>query len=123
MRRYERLIPCALLAVLALFGGWVCVGFAASSAVVTADGYACMGVDKSQKQTEQEARADAKRNAVESARTLVKSQTTVKDLQMAEDIVAAYAQAAVTVLEELKDGTGWYDDKTAGPMFQKPDQG
>lgn len=116
-RWYERMVLCVLLAVLMLIGG-AGAGFAASSAVVTADGYACMGVDKSQRQTEQEARADAKRNAVERARTLVKSQTTVKDLQVAEDIVAAYAQAAVTVLEELKDGTGWYDDKSTGRCFK-----
>lgn len=107
-----------VMVMLVLLSGWACAVWAGSSAVVTAEGYACMGADKSQRQTEQEARADAKRNAVENARTLLKSQTTVKDLQLAEDLVAAYAQAAVTVLEELKDGTGWYDDKSTGRCFK-----
>jgi hypothetical protein len=38
--------------------------YAIQSTITDADGYACMGEDKSRKQTEQSAMADAKRNAV-----------------------------------------------------------
>ena len=50
MKRYKRMVPGILFTALMLIGGWAFDGFAASSAVVTADGYACMGVDKSQRQ-------------------------------------------------------------------------
>ncbi len=56
--------------------------YAIQSTIMDAEGYACMGEDKSRKQTEQTSMADAKRNAVEVAITYVKSETKVKDLQI-----------------------------------------
>jgi hypothetical protein len=75
-----------------------------------------MGIDKSRKQTEQEAMADAKRNAVESMKTHVKSQTTVKDFQVEKDLIEAYAQATVRVIRELEKQ--WYKDPASGDCFK-----
>jgi hypothetical protein len=101
---------------LLLLSGAGAAALAAQSAIVEADGYSCMGVDKSRKQTEQEARADAKRNAVENAKTYVRSQTQVKDLELAHDLIEAYTGAAVTIVEELR--SGWYRDDAAGECFR-----
>ena len=108
-----------ILAVLVLSLCWMIPGAQAGpSAIVVAEGYSCMGVDKSRRDTEKEAKADARRNAVENARTLIKSQTQVKDFQLEKDIVEAYAQASVTILEEIKDGTGWFKDATSGDCYR-----
>ena len=92
--------------------------YAAPSAIVEAEGHSCMGVDKSRRQTEQEARADAKRNAVENAKTYVRSQTQVENFQLGKDIIEAYSSATVTILEELKAGSGWYNEKDVGDCYR-----
>ena len=80
--------------------------YAAQSTIKIADGTACMGDDKSRKQTEAAALADARRNAVESVKTYVSSATEVKDFELQKDLVSAYANATVAVIEELeKAGT------------------
>jgi hypothetical protein len=90
--------------------------FAAQSTITEAEGYSCMGIDKSRKQTEQEAMADAKRNAVEGVRTHLKSQTTVKDFQIEKDLIDAYAQATVRVIREAEKL--WYKDPASGDCFK-----
>ena len=90
----------------------------ARSAIVEAEGYSCMGVDKSKRDTEKEARADARRNAVENAKTYVKSQTQVTDFQLEKDFIEAYSNAAVTIVDELKSGTGWYQDAQSGECYR-----
>jgi hypothetical protein len=65
--------------------------YAVQSTIMESEGYACMGDDKSRKQTEQQSMADAKRNAVENVLTYVKSETKVKDFQLEEDMLKAYA--------------------------------
>jgi hypothetical protein len=109
-----------LLPFLALPPAAVMVRHAAAgqSAIVVAEGYSCLGVDKSRRDTEKEARSEARRNAVEQARTFIKSQTSVKDFQVEKDLVEAYSRAEVTVVEELKEGTGWYRDDKAGDCFR-----
>jgi hypothetical protein len=77
-----------------------------------------MGVDKSRKQTEQDAKTDVKRNAVENAKTYIKSQTQVKDFQTEADLIEAYTNGTVTIIEELKSGSGWYKDPTLGDCFR-----
>jgi hypothetical protein len=77
-----------------------------------------MGVDKSRRDTEKEAKADARRNAVENARTLIKSHTQVKDFQVEKDLIDAYAQAKVSVVEELKEGAGWHKDASSGDCYK-----
>ena len=84
--------------------------------IIEAEGYACMGDDKSKKQTEQYALADAKRKASEAVLTYVKSETNVKDAELQKDLVAAYSNAQIKVMQEL-DHT-WYRDSTAGDCYK-----
>jgi hypothetical protein len=90
--------------------------YAAQSTIKIAEGSACMGDDKSRKQTETAALADAKRNAVESVKTYVSSATEVKDFELQKDLVSAYANATVEVLETLEKS--WYKDPGQGDCFK-----
>ncbi|MDO9228372.1 MAG: DUF4384 domain-containing protein [Syntrophales bacterium] len=90
--------------------------YAAQSTIVDVDGNACMGDDKSRKQTEQAAMADAKRSAVERAMTYLKSETQVKDFSVEKDLVNAYAQATVKVIQELEKS--WFKDATVGDCYR-----
>lgn len=84
--------------------------------VVEAEGYACMGDDKSKKQTEQYALADAKRKASEAALTYVKSETKIQDAALQKDLIAAYSNARIKVIQELNHA--WYKDTTAGDCYK-----
>lgn len=75
-----------------------------------------MGYDKSKKQTEEEALTNAKRKAVEYASTYIKSETRVKDFQLEKDLINAYANATVKIIQELEKG--WYKDASAGDCFR-----
>lgn len=90
--------------------------YAIQSTIMEAEGYACMGDDKSRKQTEQQSMADAKRNAVENVLTYVKSETKVKDFQIEDDIMKAYANASVKILE-VKENR-WYKDERSGDCLK-----
>jgi hypothetical protein len=90
--------------------------YAAQSTIKIAEGSACMGDDKSRKQTETAAMAEAKRNAIESVKTYVTSATEVKDFELQKDLVAAYANATVTVIEELQKD--WYKDQALGDCYK-----
>jgi hypothetical protein len=74
---------------------------AAQSVIIDSEGYACMGEDKSLKQTEQIAYQDCKRKAAESASTYIQAETQVKDAMLEKDLMSAYANAQVKVLQEL----------------------
>ncbi|MEI7637089.1 MAG: DUF4384 domain-containing protein [Syntrophus sp. (in: bacteria)] len=98
---------------------FICISsplYAAQSTIVDVDGNACMGDDKSRKQTEQAAMADAKRNAAERAVTYLRSETQVKDLAVEKDLIAAYSNAAVKVIQELEKS--WYKDAATGECFR-----
>jgi hypothetical protein len=86
--------------------------YAAQSTITEAEGYACMGYDKSRKGTEEEALANAKRMAVEYASTYIKSETRVKDAILEKDLIEAYANASVKIVEEV--ARGWYKDSSSG---------
>ncbi|OIO56547.1 MAG: hypothetical protein COX57_03850 [Alphaproteobacteria bacterium CG_4_10_14_0_2_um_filter_63_37] len=86
-----------------------------SSTIVEVDGSACMGDSLSRKQTETQALAETKRAAAESAATYVKSQSTVENAMLTDDLIAAYSAAKVTVIEVLQ--RGWYNDPMAGDCF------
>lgn len=86
--------------------------FAAQSTIAEAEGYACMGDDKSRKQAEELAMADAKRKAAEFAATYIKSETHLKDLALEKDLLSAYANATVKVIQEIE--RVWYKDPAAG---------
>ena len=90
--------------------------YAIQSTIMESEGYACMGDDKSRKQTEQQSMADAKRNAVENVLTYVKSETKVKDFQVEEDMMKAYANASVKILE-VKESR-WYKDERSGDCLK-----
>ncbi len=90
--------------------------FAAQSAITIAEGSACMGDDKSRKQTEQAALTDAKKKAVEYASTYVKSKTDVKNFVLEKDLVTAYANATVTINQELEKS--WYKDPSSGDCYR-----
>jgi hypothetical protein len=85
-------------------------------AIIEAEGYACMGDDKSKKQTEQIALADAKRKAAEAALTYVKSETKVQDAELQKDVVAAYSNALIKIVQELNKT--WYKDASAGDCYK-----
>ncbi len=89
---------------------------AGQSTITDAEGYACMGDDKSKRQTEQQALSEAKRNAVEKTLTYIKSETTVKDFQFEKDVVGAYANAAIKIVQELEKG--WYKDASSGDCYR-----
>ncbi len=90
--------------------------YAAQSTIKIAEGTSCMGDDKSRKQTETAALAEAKRNAVESVKTYVSSATEVKDFEVQKDLVSAYANATVTVIEEMEKA--WYKDSATGDCYK-----
>jgi hypothetical protein len=86
--------------------------YAAQSSITDAEGSACMGDDRSRKQTEDAALADAKKKAVEYASTYLKSETNVKNFVVEKDLVFAYAHATVRIVQELEKS--WYKDPATG---------
>jgi len=90
--------------------------YAAQSTIKIAEGSACMGDDKTRKQTESAAMADAKRIAIESVQTYVSTSTEVKDFELQKDLVSAYANAKVEVIEVLEKG--WYKDPAQGYCYK-----
>jgi hypothetical protein len=62
-----------------------------SSVILEAEGHACMGEDKSRKETRELAMAETKRKAAEMALTHIKSETEVKNAIVSSDIINAYA--------------------------------
>lgn len=90
--------------------------YASQSTITEVEGYACMGYDKSRKQTEDEAFTNAKRKAVEYASTYIKSETRVKDFQLEKDLIDAYANATVKIIQELE--RQWYKDASSGDCFK-----
>lgn len=89
---------------------------AAQSVIVDTEGYACMGEDKSRKKTEQTAFTDSKRKATEQACTYIESETQVKDAMLEKDLLSAYANAQVKVIQELVKE--WYKDSGLGDCYR-----
>lgn len=85
---------------------------AVQSTITEAEGAACMGDDKSRKQTEQAAFTEARKKAVEFTSTYVKSETVVKDFVVEKDLLAAYAHAEVKIIQEIEKV--WYKDQFSG---------
>jgi hypothetical protein len=86
--------------------------YAAQSTIVEVDGFSCMGYDKSRKQTEEEGLANAKKKAAEHAATYIKSESRLKDFELEKDLVDAYSNATVKVIQEI--GRSWYRDASLG---------
>jgi hypothetical protein len=96
----------------------ICVkpAYAAQSTITEAEGNACMGDDKSRKQTEDAALTDAKKKAVEFASTYIKSETEVKNYALEKDLMSAYAHAEVKLLQE--PAKEWYKDPNSGDCLK-----
>ena len=90
--------------------------YASQSTITEAEGYACMGEDRSRRQTELAALEAAKRNAIEFASTYMTTETHVKDFELEKDLISAYANATVKIIKELEKG--WYRDANAGDCFR-----
>jgi len=87
-----------------------------SSVILEAEGHACMGEDKSRKETRELAMAETKRKAAEMALTHIKSETEVKNAIVSSDIINAYAKAKVRVIEEMEKG--WFRTEYAGECYK-----
>lgn len=74
------------------------------SSIQTADGYAYLSEDMTISQTRAAAFANAKRQALESARTYIQSKTRVKNFQLEYDLVMSDAAGTVTILEQKDHG-------------------
>jgi len=105
----------ALLLLFFLLAGAL-PAFASQSAITEAEGYSCMGYDKSRKATEDDALANARRQALEYAATYVKSATTVEDATVLKDLLEAYANGTVRILQEIQ--RAWYTDPKSGECFR-----
>jgi hypothetical protein len=89
---------------------------ASQSTIIETDGIACMGYDKSRKQTEEEALDNAKKKAVEHASTYIKSESRLKDFELEKDLIEAYSRATVKLIQETNKV--WYRDATLGDCYQ-----
>lgn len=105
-----------LLPLFIVFTFFINTAHAAQSTIAESEGYACMGEDKSRKQTEQAAMADAKRKAAEQVLTYIQSETKVKDFELEKDLLSAYTNSQVKVVQELEKG--WYKDALLGDCFK-----
>jgi hypothetical protein len=90
--------------------------YAAQSTIVDSEGTACMGDNRSRKQTEQAALTDAKQKAVEHVSTYLKSETEVKNFVLEKDLMSAYANAEVKLIQQLSKD--WYKDPNAGDCLK-----
>ena len=89
---------------------------AAQSTITEAEGNACMGDDKSRKQTEQSALTEAKKKAIEFTATYIKGESHVKNFMLEKDLISAYANAEVKIIQELEKT--WYKDAAAGECYR-----
>ena len=74
------------------------------SCIQAVDGYAYLSENMTLAQTRATAFANAKRQALEGARTYIQSKTKVKDFQVEYDLIWSDAEGAVTILEQKDHG-------------------
>lgn len=87
-----------------------------SSVILEVEGHACMGEDRSRKETRELAITETKRKAAEMALTHIKSETTVESAIVSSDFINAYTQAKVRVIEEKEKG--WFKSEYAGECYR-----
>jgi len=85
------------------------VGFAAQSTITVGEGHACVSNERSRQQTEQQSLLEAMRNAVTMATTYLKSETTIRDSVLEKDVIRAYSNASVNIIEVMTKE--WYKDE------------
>jgi hypothetical protein len=105
-----------LLSIVFLFFAVTSNLYASQSTITESEGNACMGDDKSRKQAEEAALTAAKKKAVEYASTYVKSETNVKNFVLEKDLVSAYANARVKIIQEVEKS--WYKDPSSGDCYK-----
>ncbi len=110
---YHRVI---ILLIIVLVFCSISPALSAQSTITQAEGFSCMGDDKSRKQTREDALANAKKRATDHVVSYVKSETKVKDFVLESDIIEVYTRAKVKVLK--KEEPGWYRDKNSGDCFK-----
>ncbi|MEM7365695.1 MAG: DUF4384 domain-containing protein [Pseudomonadota bacterium] len=76
---------------------------ASQSSITEADGEACAGYDLTRRQTQEAARAAAKRMAADMSSTHIASTTVVENFELKEDIVKAFNEAEVKILEVMNE--------------------
>ena len=93
-----------------------CLPFAMadSSSITEAEGYSCMGVDYSRKETENLALQDAKRKAVEFSSSHIESTTVMENFALKQDLVEAFARADVKVIDVI---TATWQDTDQGDCY------
>jgi len=106
----------AILGLALILMGLAVYAAAGQSVITEVEGYACMGDDRTRRQTETEALTQARRAAAEYATTYIRSESRVQDMQLEKDLVDAYAKAEVRILQELT--RSWYKDSSAGDCFK-----
>lgn len=74
------------------------------SCIQAMDGYAYLSENMTLAQTRRTAFANAKRHALEAARTYMQSKTKVKDFQVEYDLIWSDAEGAVSILEQKDHG-------------------
>jgi hypothetical protein len=74
------------------------------SCIQSVDGYAYLSEDMTLSETRKVAFANAKRQAVENAKTFIISNTVVEDFVVKKDIIKGTAEGAVTILEQKDFG-------------------
>lgn len=110
--RFFAVLCMAAIAVPAFVG----TGHGAGSAVVEAEGYSCMGEEKSRKEAKDGALIDAKKKASEAVLSHIKSETRLDTGELVKDIVEAYSASDVKIIENKE--LGWYKDEHAGECFK-----
>lgn len=115
-------IPACLLCLFAWSGAGICNAHATEKTFLTeAEGSACMGDDKSRKQTEEVARNEAKRRAAEQSATQVRAQSRVSIGTLEEDIIKIIASGKVRVIDVLEstwDKDGCYKYRIRAEVTQ-----
>ena len=74
------------------------------SCIQTVDGYAYLSENMTLAETRTTAFANAKRQALEAARTYIQSRTKVKDFEVEYDLIWSDSQGAVSILEQKDHG-------------------
>jgi len=89
---------------------------AGQSVITETEGYSCMGDHQSRKETELVAFKEAKRKGSEYAATYIKSETHVQDAMLEKDLISAYTNAQVRVIQELEKL--WYKEEGLGDCYR-----
>ena len=112
----EKMNAVRIAALAFLFIIFSSSAYPSQSTITEAAGYACMGEDRSRRQTELTALEAAKRNAIEFASTYMTSETHIKDFELEKDLIYAYANATVKIIKEFEKE--WYNDVKSGDCFR-----